>query len=314
MKRGVAAALAAVLLVGTAAAVTLSLWEDYFGSLDQGQLEVVERLSETLPAAVTSNGATMTPLAAFGGHGALYLMLEVEAPAGTVLPELDEETEAYWLSGGAEPEVRMRLETAEGKEVEDLSYSADVTCLEDQDPTDNRITLVVNLSANEDLTGLTLRIPGLWKWGADNTFTPVFTGTFAFPISEGLGEDCAVTLDVAGITTRTIWGTFTLETLELSPLGVRCTYQAEAAGQEVEKTEDALLVQTEDGSSTAAEVEFIPAPLLTLVMQDGTEVLASGGFLGQEDGLWFCSDAFDIPVDLTQADYLLWGETKIPLH
>ena len=37
MKRGVAAALAAVLLVGTAAAVAGSLWENYFGLLDQGQ-------------------------------------------------------------------------------------------------------------------------------------------------------------------------------------------------------------------------------------------------------------------------------------
>ena len=81
LKRGAIAALAAVLLVGTAAAVTLPLWEDYFGPMDEGQLAVVERLSETLPDAVTSNGATMTPLAAFGGHGTLYLMLDVEALA-----------------------------------------------------------------------------------------------------------------------------------------------------------------------------------------------------------------------------------------
>lgn len=81
MKRGVAAALAAVLLVGTAAAVAGSLWENYFGSLDQGQQEVLESLSKGLPAAVTSNGATITPLDAFGAKGVLYLMLEVEAPA-----------------------------------------------------------------------------------------------------------------------------------------------------------------------------------------------------------------------------------------
>ena len=33
MKRGMAAALAAAVLVGTAAAVTLSLWENYFGPM-----------------------------------------------------------------------------------------------------------------------------------------------------------------------------------------------------------------------------------------------------------------------------------------
>ena len=78
-------------------------------------LAVVEQLSETLPDAVTSGGATMTPLAAFGGHGALYLMLEVEAPEGTVLPALGED-ETYWLSSNDNPETqRMGLETAEGQ-------------------------------------------------------------------------------------------------------------------------------------------------------------------------------------------------------
>lgn len=222
LKRGVAAALAAVLLVGTAAAVTMPLWEDYFGPMDQGQQAVVERLSETLPDAVTSNGATMTPLAAFGGHGALYLMLEVEAPEGTILPALGED-EQYWLSGGVEPGVRTRLETADGRDVEDLSYAVGVTCLEDDDPTDNKISLVVNVTADGDLAGLTLRIPGLWKWEiADRSiFTPIFTGDFAFPISEDMGEDCVTTLDVAGVTAQTKWGPVTLETLELSPLGLR---------------------------------------------------------------------------------------------
>ena len=100
MKRGVAAALAAVLLVGTAAAVAGSLWENYFGLLDQGQQEVLENLSKGLPAAVTSNGTTITPLDAFGAKGVLYLMLEVEAPAGTVLPVLDAAGDSGWPGAG----------------------------------------------------------------------------------------------------------------------------------------------------------------------------------------------------------------------
>ena len=239
LKRGVAAALAAVLLVGTAAAVTMPLWEEYFGPLDQGQQAVVESLSETLPDAVTSNGATMTPLAAFGGQGALYLMLEVEAPAGTVLPTLGED-EQYWLSGGAEPQVRTRLETAEGRDVEDLSYAVGVTCLEDDDPTDNKISLVVNVTADGDLAGLTLRIPGLWKWEiADKSiFTPIFTGDFAFPISEDMGEESVVTLDVAGVTAQTPWGPITMETLQLSPLGARWSYRIDEAVRRLSDVDD----------------------------------------------------------------------------
>ena len=321
-RRGVAAALAAVLLVGTAAAVTVSLWDDYFGPLDQGQREVVEHLGETLPAAVTCNGATMTPLDAFGAEGVLYLMLEVEAPAGTTLPALEEEEAVYWLSGGVEPEVRTRLETPEGHETEDISYSLDITCLEDDDPTDNQITMAVNISADQDLAGLVLRIPGLWKWGMDNTFTPVFTGDFAFPISENLGKGSAVTLDVAGISTQTNWGPITLETLEFSPLGARWSYRidevtaqaAREAEQEALENPPAVTILGEDGSPMAMQVEIIPNASLTVVMKDGTQTEITDQFSGEEDGVQSCAGTFGTPVDLSRVEYLLWGDTRIPLN
>lgn len=322
-RRGVAAALAAVLLVGTAAAVTVSLWDEYFGPLDPGQREVVEQLGKALPPAVTCNGATMTPLDAFGAEGVLYLLLEVEAPAGTVLPVLDEEEAVYWLSGGVEPDVRARLETSDGYETEDLSYSLDVTCLEDDDPTDNQITMAVNISADQDLAGLTLQIPGLWKWDTDNTFTPIFTGEFAFPISEDLGKGSAMTLDVDGVTTETAWGPVTLKSLELSSLGIRWSYRIdEDTAQAVRQAEDemreseqsAVVVQSEDGSETPVETSILVSPQMTLVMKDGTQVSISNGFMEPEGELWTCSNAFKAPVDLSQAAYLLWGDTKVPLN
>lgn len=322
MKRGVAAALAAVVLVGTAAAVTLSLWENYFGPMDQGQQAVVESLSGGLPAAVTSDGATITPLDAFGAEGVLYLMLEMEAPAGTVLPVLDEKEAIYWLSGGVTPEVRMHLETADGQEQEDMSYSTDITCLEDDDPTDNKITVVVSLSADQDLAGLTLHIPGLWKWGTDNTFTPIFTGDFSFPISERMGKGSAMTLDVDSVTTQTSWGPITLKTLELSPLGVRWSYRideatakaAEQAAEEMTQGQSGIAVQSADGSQMMMEVSITPDAPMTVVLKDGTELSVSGGFAREEDGIQVCSAAFDAPVDLSQADHLLWGDTEIPLN
>ena len=57
MKRGMAAVLAAVLLVGTAAAVTASLWDSFFGRLDPGEQAVVDTLSGGLPGAVSAGGA-----------------------------------------------------------------------------------------------------------------------------------------------------------------------------------------------------------------------------------------------------------------
>ena len=99
MKRGMAAVLAAVLLVGTAAAVTASLWDSFFGRLDPGEQAVVDTLSGGLSGAVSAGGAMMTPMAAFGMDGVFYLMLEIQAPEGTVLPPLDGENETYQLFG-----------------------------------------------------------------------------------------------------------------------------------------------------------------------------------------------------------------------
>lgn len=223
-----------------------------------------------------------------------------------------------------EPEVRARLETPEGRETEDISYSLNATCLEDDDPTDNKISLVVNVTANGDLAGLTLRIPGLWKWEiADKSiFTPIFTGDFAFPISEDMGEDCVTTLDVAGVTAQTKWGPVTLETLELSPLGLRWSYRIdEATAQAAREAEQAAAEEppavtalNEDGSETPMEAEILIAPQMTLVLKDGTEMGTFIGFQGQEDGLQVCSGSFPAPVDLAQADHLLWGDTEIPLN
>ena len=71
MKRGMAAVLAAVLLVGTAAAVTASLWDSFFGRLDPGEQAVVDTLSGGLPGAVSAGGAMMTPMAPRHGWGIL---------------------------------------------------------------------------------------------------------------------------------------------------------------------------------------------------------------------------------------------------
>ena len=95
VKRGLAAGLAAAALAGSALAAG-TLWERYFGRLDETQQETIETLSQELPAA-ESNGTTMTPLAAFGDQDFYYLMLEIRAPEGTVLPDYGEDEGYYQL-------------------------------------------------------------------------------------------------------------------------------------------------------------------------------------------------------------------------
>lgn len=62
------------------------------------------------------------------------------------------------------------------------------------------------------------------------------------------------------------------------------------------------------------ETAILVSPQMTLILKDGTEVGFPIGFQGQENGLQVCSGSFGAPVDLAQADHLLWGDTEIPLN
>ena len=76
----------------------------------------------------------------------------------------------------------------------------------------------------------------------------------------------------------------------------------------------AVTAVDEDGAATAVQMEITPSAPLSLVLKDGTEISVAGGFLGEEGGLQVCSGSFPAPMDLSVADHLLWGETRIPLN
>ena len=318
MKRGVAAALAAVLLVGSAAAVTVSLWDGFFGELDPSEQAVVDTLSGDLPGAVSSNGAVMTPLAAFGEDGVFYLMLEIQAPEGTVLPVLDGERETYQLFGEDLLNEWLELLEPDGGDV-DFSYSTEPTWLADKDPTDNVVQVVVSILADGELEGKVLHIPGLWKQTEAKMYTEIFSGDFDFTLSGGLAEGSLWEVDVTGITAQSPYSPLTLDHLELSPLGLRWGYHYdEAAAQAAWEAEtgsgDAALVTADGGEALEFSDMVTPDAELLLVLKDGTTVDLANGFGESGDGWVEQSGFFTRPVDLTQAEHLLWGDTEIPLN
>ena len=318
MKRGAIAALAAVLLVGSAAAVTVSLWDGFFGGLDPSEQAVVDTLSGDLPGAVSSNGAVMTPLAAFGEDGVFYLMLEIQAPEGTVLPALNGEQGTYQLFGAEILDGEwLELREPDGGDV-DFSYSIEPTWLEDDDPTDNVIRVVVSILADGDLEGKVLHIPGLWKQSVTKAYTEIFSGDFDFPLSSGLVEEGLLAVDVTGITAQSPYGLLDLDYLELSPLGLRWGYHynedtAQAAWEAENSVGDAL-VTSDDGEALTFSEMLTPSAELVLVLRDGTRVEMANSFGEYGAGWTEQSGFFTRPVDLAQVAYLLWGETEIPLN
>ena len=135
-------------------------------------------------------------------------------------------------------------------------------------------------------------------------------------LSGGLAEDSLLAVDVAGVTAQAPCGTLTMDRLKVSPLGLQWSYhydenavQAAAA----ENGRDAVALVTADSGEV---VEFsdiaIPDTELLLVLKDGTQVEVASGFSKGDSGWMEQSGFFARPVDLSQADYLLWGETEIP--
>ena len=199
-----------------------------------------------------------------------------------------------------------------------ISYSTEFTWLEDPDPADNTLTVVLSILADGDLEGKVLHIPGLWKQTDGKAYTEIFSGDFDFVLSGGLAEDSLLAVDVAGVTAQAPCGTLTMERLKVSPLGLQWSYhydenavQAAAA----ENGRDAVALVTADSGEV---VEFsdiaIPDTELLLVLKDGTQVEVASSFSKGDSGWMEQSGFFARPVDLSQADYLLWGEAEIPLH
>ena len=328
----VAAAVAAAFTVSALAAGRLlggELFGDVFSrgndSLTPGQMETIDRLVQTFegqdgaaPAAVTDNGASITPLAALADGNIYYLRLRVEAPEGTALPDLDWERDgACYQLFGPEAADRLTLEPAQGAYPADaFGYQLDFRPLPDSEPNDNVKEFVVqftNLSddgiALNDGVSKQLTIHGLWTQDSDKVYTPIFTGEFAFDIGLNF-QSQLLDLAVDGLTWSTraedeFRGvaydvTNTVKQMSLSPLSLSYRYT----------------------TTLPKDNNWIGAGLgpVEIVLKDGTAILCIQGCdtdvgdsqTGTRELEGFV--VFDQPLDLSQVDYVQYGENKIPVN
>ena len=327
----VAAAVAAAFTVSALAAGRLlggELFGDVFSrgndSLTPGQMETIDRLVQTFegqdgaaPAAVTDNGASITPLAALADGNIYYLRLRVEAPEGTALPDLDWERDgACYQLFGPEAADRLTLEPAQGAYPADaFGYQLDFRPLPDSEPNDNVKEFVVqftNLSddgiALNDGVSKQLTIHGLWTQDSDKVYTPIFTGEFAFDIGLNF-QSQLLDLAVDGLTWSTraedeFRGvaydvTNTVKQMSLSPLSLSYRYT----------------------TTLPKDNNWIGAGLgpVEIVLKDGTAIPCIHGCdtdvgdsqTGTRELEGFV--VFDQPRDLSQVDYVQYGENKIPV-
>ena len=295
-----AAAVAVLILVTAAAAVSVSLWVSYFGGLDQRQQEIVgdmetgggeagETAAESLlPPPVEHRGVTITPLRMLGAKSRLYMVLEIRAPEGTVFSPEDD----YWLFDG--------LRVPEERRTEMLARSGGFTVLEAGTREPNVLVGVADTTASFDIGGCSYVVRALYRSVPGEEQETVFGGwdpetgptdVWEFPIPEDLNGDRLLELPVEGLSMTDGSKTMTLLSMSVSPLGIWWKYRLEG--------EDPW-----------------PQVRIALRMKDGSEVEAAPGQLTMGDMGSGCTASVDFekPVDLSQAEAVLWGDVEIPLE
>ena len=303
--RGVAVAIAVLLLITAAAAVTVSLWVSYFGGLDQRQQEIigdmelngekteepetwVEKTAALLPPPVEHDGVTITPLRLLGAKNKLYLALEIRAPEGTVFSPEDR----YELFDG--------MQVPEERRTEMLGSSGSFAVLEAGTREPNVLVGVAEKTTSFDVGGCSYVVRALYRFTPDGEQETVFGGwnpeagptdSWEIPIPEDLNQDQLLEPDVEGLSMTDGGKTMTLLAMSVSPLGIWWKYRLEG--------EDPW-----------------PRVRVVLRMRDGSEVEAAPGQLTMGDMGSGCTASIDFakPVDLSQAEAVLWGDVEIPLE
>lgn len=299
-KRGLVIGLAAALLLGSAVGTGWSIWDRFFGDLDEDQQSILEALSQDLPSA-ECNGIVMKPLAAFGDRDFYFLMLEIQFPESVTQPG----------RGGI---IYGFDDLAKGESLT-VTDRAGNRLLLVQDGcrwlpgADSRsLTAVIQLFSDgivdfSDGTDKILHIPGLTAWNMESPENEgmeakedwSIAGSWDFNIGAATGSVEIREPDVSGVTSKYEDAcTLTLDYLRVSSLGIRWTYHLDR--------------------EPSAGMELPDSLFAVVVMKDGSKVKAYGySSWDDEEKKGEIVAPFEVPIDLSKAVAVRWGTAEIPL-
>ena len=311
------AAIVAVMCTATVAAAKLGVadsFKGYFGDLTAEQKQLMEEMGTTdMPAPVTSNGTTITPLAVYGDAYHYYIRLLVQAPEGTVLRIPDPQTEGDLMPRGTEESGILETEGC------DFSGGGYSVTWEDSIPGDNTLEGVVYLEGQmlsddaaqrvgetrmrfDDGRPKWLYITSLAVYNASlGQYTEtVLEGDWRFELPDLSAQAAPVEVDASGLTVestqpgRMIY----LDTFRISSTYIQVKYDSDSIDDF-----DAPPCEPEGGWA--------------LVLNDGTEVagedsdVGGGGWNNSHVDLYF---RFAAPIDVTQVDHIRFGTLEIPVE
>lgn len=317
------AAVVTALCTATVVAAKLGVadsFKGYFGDLTAEQKQVMEALGTTDMQPVTSNGTTITPLAAICDENNYYLRLRIEAPEGTELYTYQEG------EGNMQPfgeDVYEDFLTCDRYDFRAVGYDFDWF---DETPGDNVVEIVIKLTEQyidsrmmaelkktegEDFTILSfadgkpkqINIHNLWwnPWNTDLPYEVVLEGDWSFEIGRNAKPSPTIYVDASGRTTESEWSEpgypLTLEYFRISPLTVVGEYS-----------------YPYDERAAEGLIMGYGVRNFALVMKDGSKMELGDGSPSVHGGDFITLDYhFDAPIDVTQVDHIVFGDQIIPV-
>ena len=308
------AAIVAVMCTATVAAARLGVadsFKGYFGDLTAEEKQLMEEMGTTdMPAPVTSNGTTITPLAVYGDAYNYYIRLMVQAPEGTVLRIPDE---GSLMPRGTEG--GNILETVD-YDFSGMGYSVK---WEDSIPGDNTLEGVVYMGSQmlsddaaqrvgetrmrfDDGQPKWLHITGLAVYNASiGQYTEtVLEGDWRFALPDLSAQAAPVEVDTSGLT---------VESTEPGRMIYLDAFRISSTYIQVKYDSDSI----DDFDAPPCE----PEGGWALVLDDGTEVagddsdVGGGSYNNSHVDLYY---RFAAPIDVTQVDYIRFGDQIIPVR
>ena len=310
----IVAALCGVTVVAAKLGVADS-FKGYFGDLTAEQKQVMEALGTTDLQPVTSNGTTITPLAAICDENNYYLRLRIEAPEGTEL-NLPKEDEGYLQLWN--PETAGDFFARDDYDYDGCSFDCTWS---DAVPGDNVLEVVMQIAGQscdtrtktylENLLGRDytvmsftdgrpkqLNIHGIWMQtnNQDLPYEIVLEGDWSFEIGLNAKAAPTVYVDASGRATESTWPepdhTLTLEYFRISPLGMVGEY-----GHDYDENMEGYGIEN-----------------CALVMKDGSTLeMGTGGVSMTGRDFVMLNYRFDAPIDVTQVDHIVFGDQSIPV-
>ena len=218
----IAAAMAAVLVVGSSAAGILPSPAEIFTPLFGGaaaQTEVIDKIGRPIGASDTDNGITITAEAIMGDqYNAVIVYTLTRDDGERFLPEGRSLDETHLIMGGFGGASWVRADAHGG------------SWFVDEDPEDNQIQLVETASSSAVMTKGTAnaKFEDLQYWNAETEQTELlYPGKWKLRFEVDY-EDCSVRLG-GGETFSQDGLNFTIDEITLSPIAVRVVYTADSA-------------------------------------------------------------------------------------